>query len=70
MKTVEVLVSFHGRTSGTIGICYPIQARRKIEIPDDATETEIKEKVHMSLYYPQGDDKGFERICDIKIKKI
>lgn len=62
---IRVTINFIGRQSGALGVCYEMNARRTIEVPDQFTMEDAMESARQALYYPDESDThpyGFERV--------
>jgi hypothetical protein len=62
MKTIRVTVKFTGRIQGALGVSYPMERRKTIEVPDQFTYEEAKEAARIALYEKEGDDCAYEHV--------
>ena len=60
---IRVTVTFTGRLSGSLGICYECQQRRTLRrLPSPFTYDQAKEAARLALYYPEGDSPAYRSI--------
>ena len=57
MKTIRVTVKFTGRIQGALGVSYPMERRKTIEVPDQFTYAEACEAARVALYKQLDTDK-------------
>jgi hypothetical protein len=50
MTTARITVRFHGRIQGALGVCYQMERRRTVTLPDVFTEAEAREEARKALY--------------------
>jgi hypothetical protein len=61
-KEIRVTVTFIGKQSGALGVCYEINARRNIKVPSPFTYDEAKEAARVALYEKQDDMYAYEGV--------
>ncbi len=62
MQNARVTITFIGKRSGALGVCYEINARRTIQLPSQFTYLEAKEAAHVALYEKQDDMYAYEGV--------
>ncbi len=62
-KKIRVTVTFVGKQSGALGVCYEINARRTIEVDSPLfTYDDAKEAARVALYEKQDDMYAYEGV--------
>lgn len=62
LQSARVTITFIGKQSGALGVCYEINARRTIKVPSPFTYQEAKEAARVALYEKQDDAYAYEGV--------
>lgn len=62
LQAARVTITFIGKQSGALGVCYEINARRTIKVPSPFTYEQAKEAARVALYEKQEDSCAYEGV--------